>query len=432
MTSYCAFCKEAAPEDKAHKKCKNCKSVEYCSDSCQKKDWKTHKLVCNAFTQFIAATPRPSQYHRLTLLLPADFNAPKFLWAKGGDSVCSVVEYAPHLGPNFTGPEWQYASEELKKAFPGVQTYNLAHRVELAYRDMFAFDGSKSNLSVIAITNGKHKHDWKGNIMVLSRPGLTQDAHQDVKPADLRVVVRFLTWYGKGVEASAIWELEAKERFQAMENIYAEALSATYGSSDKEKVGAVQISSKADMMLNHEIKYAARALESCHDIFYGIFQPTEISVHMGLPILVRKCQIGNSFFNKRPNLNHDLDSNAEAAILNIRADPTKSNFGFADTLEWETGPVGSVFVARQDKKPITPHQVEALVEFIKTKLSPEMGKLKWKIQDWELSEQQKARKEFVGAEMCRDTFQAFLEDFKKEKVDKGESSWADVISPYAI
>jgi len=164
-----------------------------------------------------------------------------------------------------------------------------------------------------------------------------------------------------------------------MENALAEALSTRYGASDQEKVGTVQISSKGNMILNHESKYAARALELRHDIFYGIFQPADISVHMGLPILVRKCQIGASFANERQNLNYDPNSNAEAAILNIRADPTKFNFGIADTLEWETGPVGNVLVARLDKKPITPHQVEALVEFIKTKLSPEMGKLKWKI-----------------------------------------------------
>jgi len=66
--------------------------------------------------------------------------------------------------PKFTGPEWQYASEQLKQAFPGIKIHNLAHRVELAYRDMFAFDGTTSNLSIIAITNGKHKHDWKGNV----------------------------------------------------------------------------------------------------------------------------------------------------------------------------------------------------------------------------------------------------------------------------
>jgi len=42
----CAVCKIEESVKLKMKYCSICKSVRYCSAECQKKDWKTHKLVC--------------------------------------------------------------------------------------------------------------------------------------------------------------------------------------------------------------------------------------------------------------------------------------------------------------------------------------------------------------------------------------------------
>ena len=43
----CAVCHAEEPAMNTFKKCRGCKAVVYCGKACQKKDWKTHKKVCN-------------------------------------------------------------------------------------------------------------------------------------------------------------------------------------------------------------------------------------------------------------------------------------------------------------------------------------------------------------------------------------------------
>ena len=43
----CAVCQAEEPAMDTFKKCRGCKAVVYCGKACQKKDWKTHKKVCN-------------------------------------------------------------------------------------------------------------------------------------------------------------------------------------------------------------------------------------------------------------------------------------------------------------------------------------------------------------------------------------------------
>ncbi|KAF1974145.1 hypothetical protein BU23DRAFT_638189 [Bimuria novae-zelandiae CBS 107.79] len=70
----CAVCE--AP--KCWKKCSYCKAIYYCSKTCQMKDWRTHKLVCQAFAHELT---RPHERHYRVLLF--DTQNPKGIlhWA---------------------------------------------------------------------------------------------------------------------------------------------------------------------------------------------------------------------------------------------------------------------------------------------------------------------------------------------------------------
>jgi hypothetical protein len=70
----CFICKNPSSS-----RCSGCANARYFSTACQKKDWKTHKLVCKAFAD---AGPRPSSNHFRALLFPEDTVLPCFVWVE--------------------------------------------------------------------------------------------------------------------------------------------------------------------------------------------------------------------------------------------------------------------------------------------------------------------------------------------------------------
>lgn len=65
----------------AVRKCSGYKEVNYCSNGCQKADWKVHKLVCSKFATFDFST-RPSDLHVLGFLFPSTEKMPQLVWLK--------------------------------------------------------------------------------------------------------------------------------------------------------------------------------------------------------------------------------------------------------------------------------------------------------------------------------------------------------------
>lgn len=102
------------------------------------------------------------------------------------------------------------------------------------------------------------------------------------------------------------------------------------------------------------------------------------------------------------------------------ADPTNE-------LEWRSvdlGRIGSVLVVRKDGKDVTRQQVEAMVRFCRDKLLGGMVDVDNKGKE--------ARKRFVEEEMCRGRFEEFFEGMKRRRISKGDGSWKDAVSPYAV
>lgn len=78
------------------------------------------------------------------------------------------------------------------------RAFSLDHTVEVICRDAFLVDGSKTKTSILAATGGLMTHDWRGQILVLSKLTTTWDPryYQDVTAADLRVAVDYFVTYG--------------------------------------------------------------------------------------------------------------------------------------------------------------------------------------------------------------------------------------------
>ena len=67
--------------------------VRYCSNNCQKQDWKRHKLVCKTFANWDYSA-RPSNDHFLAILFPTDRKEPELLWCRLAD--CATQLEATH------------------------------------------------------------------------------------------------------------------------------------------------------------------------------------------------------------------------------------------------------------------------------------------------------------------------------------------------
>jgi hypothetical protein len=192
----------------AAKFCSTCHSSTYCSVKCQKADWPLHKLLCRAIEN---VAPRPSDKHKLAILLPHDSNDPQLTWVKCNEIFFDVMFHEAdtkqllnvetHVSNRFyPGPENSRFDYNARRKF------NYDHTVKLICRAMMRLDGSSANACVNRITHGRMSYDWRGPIVVMRVKGMTSDdpIYEDVKASDLRATVDHLLVYRKDPFAEAL------------------------------------------------------------------------------------------------------------------------------------------------------------------------------------------------------------------------------------
>ncbi|CAG8976937.1 hypothetical protein HYALB_00008848 [Hymenoscyphus albidus] len=172
---------------------------------------------------------------------------------------------------------------------------------------------------------------------------------------------------------------------------------------------------------------------------------------MGIPLLVRK----HGFFRMSWLQSHEIPgpfSNCTPIFLNRACDPDDSGFGFANLVEWDKI-IGTVLVVRQDKKPITAQQVEALCLFCcdywaehieETLPAYDPDDDEYKLSGDENEERDNSdkdviekrvklvHKEFIRNHINQEKFEEFFEQMKQKNVQEGDTAWADAVSPYTV
>jgi hypothetical protein len=442
-SSKCAWCNStpASGFNKVKfKVCSDCKAASYCSKECQKEDWRYHQLVCKQFLAFTSSTPCPSSHHKLALLLPANRRKPQFIWVRceqhrEGTNSWQYPHCKPHLGDKYTGEERVQVSRQLCAANPDDKRFALDHTIDLFVRDQFSCDGSKNNPCVWNIIKRAPEFDWKGPMIVLCSPGTSggPPVFQDFKPADLRVVAEFFKFYGKDLK-----EKPGAITKASLAAMYKHKLFPTLANVQKPRsmVKGVNINSDLGQEFLSEIQFTRTEIDDDHAIFSDT-QPTSISTHMCLPLLVRKYDLVKLYPDASPAdaatsfQKLHFRENRAALFLMLDANTRSKGWGFADKELWDRD-TGPVLVVRQDRKNITTKQVEVLAHFCRCELSPAMRKGFYERHDASEEETWKANEEFAKSNMCRKRFEEFFEKFRVLKIDGGDMTWKSVVSPYEV
>jgi hypothetical protein len=445
----CSVCNNPPNGNNTHGSCSLCQSSVYCGPACVSDDEQYHHYVCLAFKTFVDGTPRPTYQHRLALILPEGSSVPQFTWIACGYGA-AYPELGMHLGDQsvakYKGGETLYITEELKKANRGVQNFMYVRCVELTIRSHCAIDGSISNRCGIEVTNNNHKHDWKGPMIIMSRPVYPpsnrniRDTYEDITTADFRVAVEYLLFYGRGVAETKAWEESHREHLFAIASAFANIIPNTRMRQAVQSLNEEMFSDVVNrsppparprnrpptikVVRIQDSQYAQVEIGEDYNIFQST--PAVVSKRLKLPLVIQRL------WTESPILSTSTTEGQEARLLHLVAGFNSRGFGLPGGQEWNLLPGQAIIVARQDKKPLNPLQLEALVDFHGLKLIPAMQALNEKIKDRSEGAKERARGNFVKNEISRERFEEFLKTYKQNKITAGDSCWADLVSPYSV
>lgn len=419
-TTTCHHCyKEAASIE-----CSSCKVLSYCSEACQKADEGPHEVICQGFEDFHRKKPKP--VHHLCLLLPVEDRNPKLIWmnfdTKGKDGVAFEEPNSDALWQRLTPI---YSSTPFKSFDISQGTYVV--RVMAGNTD-FA-DGSEENRCLTHLMGGKEQYTWRGPILVMRRTGSVNDEHPpyvDVEASDVEAIKKhFANEMSTKLKLDEDLDFKCKDpdpRFHVPNG-----------------VKGILISCLGDMHDFNQAKFCQISLSRKDTVFMGGAEISSVSKHMGLTLRLLKTRSMESVWWQMKSDSKDKDGNPFDSSENMAPWPILVNaglkvdsdtWGHIDYQVWDRGPVGSVVVVRQDKKPLEPRHIEVFESFGRNVIMPAMSA---QGEEWEMfaeSDMDKKRKarrleereELIIEYMSRESFESFLEDYKKMKIDQGYES----------
>lgn len=173
--------------------CTNCNATWYCTSTCQKVDRDVHDIICQKYTDFVAAHPCPEdtveKKYRLGLLLPVDSEDFELAWIANGSNGKSVATFL------------QYYDQDRINTRNTLVDYNMAskkfdHSIILAVRGDFLTDNSPPNACINHIMDENMKFTFKGPVAVVRERGWgSVGSAQHFQPCDFRILIDFLFNY---------------------------------------------------------------------------------------------------------------------------------------------------------------------------------------------------------------------------------------------
>ncbi|KAF7934762.1 uncharacterized protein EAE98_002807 [Botrytis deweyae] len=447
LTPKCAFCNVTG----AKQRCAGCKTLFYCNEQCQKGDWKLHKLVCRPYADFTTNVPRPANGNlgpfKLVILLPVNEKQPQFLWLETCQR--SSTELSPMQALTSQAlVKWldlsgvgridtttlrlniallesfpddsRYWHRQLEIKMPAMPTHNILQT---------PINKCASKLASNCMTFGH-----RGAMIVVHRVKGTRSIG-DAQPSDLRIVA---DWLRRHVP-TGMKDYQIKYSFQGFTNeinILEELHHAEKSAAPK--VSAVRIHCEGGTEILKLPKYESIEISTADYAF--LHEDIECTKALGIRLVLRSFIEPYDYQNVEGQ--HELalrtntlvpHRNEEALFLFLTIDPEDESWGGLspkDMVRFPLQEIGSFQVVRKDKKSITVHQVEVIANYFRRVVYFEMGNLIHRYKDARppTVEKEKVTKGLLN----RDAFEKYFGEFKKAKIEGGDQSWADAISPFDI
>ncbi|CAL3967875.1 unnamed protein product [Diplocarpon coronariae] len=329
----------------------------YCSSKCRDDDQKRHAFVCDPYMVFMATSPRPSQFHKLALLLPADKDEPQFVWVElEQNHNFETADLKDLLGSDYARSLEGTISNYLRASNLDMQRFRLDHDINFHFRECCAAEGEVSNQCIAKITDSMTP--CKGPINNMTRlqmlfttcpkmvHGCLAHNYEDFRVPDFRVLVEFLKFFGPIAQRGG-------KDYQAVKG---------------KPIDGVAISCLGDRILFDEPILTRFRVSRDHFIFRPICAariPTPLTSALGYGL--RLWLQSNEYHHLTPEQDHVIHNDPhysqvpDLEYLTMIIDPHNASWGhvYQPIL---TKPSKAVLV-RENWSAITPFQLEGLIAY---------------------------------------------------------------------
>ncbi|KAI1806415.1 hypothetical protein F4811DRAFT_510923 [Daldinia bambusicola] len=146
------------------KLCVSCKSCHYCSKGCQKSDWKSHKLLCNAI---VTQPERPSPSHVRAIYFSEDKPVPEIIWIRCFENP-ETLEESNHPHPDSVREIMGASHDYQRVQYNYVRKGSVPRIIDIIFQEGFYYDESMpTDSSYKTVTkHGPGKFGWKGPLLL--------------------------------------------------------------------------------------------------------------------------------------------------------------------------------------------------------------------------------------------------------------------------
>lgn len=383
----CAMCNETAS-----KVCSRCRSIQYCSKSCQKVDWLVHKLLCK---KFATLGKRPNPLTKRAIWFPVSKDEPQWVWL-------------PYVENEDDGDIPRFKAFQDKET--GFSHIQFVERCKILQRDLkcklVVGSGDSMHLlpnrGIIANTQGLAPIPWRGSVIVYGQLGAFEDPSQlvDINMTDFKHIVEWFSAY--------------KHTICLLEHFY-------MSNNPPGKVEGVRINGNFHIIKHNAPKYQRLLVSPGHPLFMNptVSPVSPISSRLGLNIIISRVPFHRAVkYEVAPKVDES------AMYLMFCCNPA-SEKGWGRPYKGWAEDIDTVFVVRKDKKPLLPQHVEALIFFCEFKLKLYFDESR------EAPSPITMNRERVLAEITQERFGAFFKEYRALKA-ANMPEWANVPSPYEI